>query len=376
MQGQVIDEKARQKEKVFEDRMAASKGLMAEVDEMEKSYNLKGMRESLKAAHANYTQKLKEQEDGGGFWGTGAEGIGRRALAAIAMALGGAGEALGNKSGARVVMNVINQARDRFMQDQERRTARAAQGIDIAGGMLGAMQESMGSELAAKKTMSAFLRQEFNDKLEWMESKFEAPLARAALMSARAGNKRLAAKDMRDAALAYSSIRSKEAAITSNRAKMALAARGKPLTPDFVKKMSEQAMTVQRGLDIAGRVKDLIAKGQGLGVWESSKWAGLMGSKQANIMAEIRAFARQIGRQMGTDKGNFAEREGEIMVKAMTGQNWDKAGASLRNIIILSDQLSKSYMSTAKGLGEDYNTGSLSHQVAAMQKSWSKLKGR
>ena len=120
-------------------------------------------------------------------------------------------------------------------------------------------------------------------------------------------------------------------------------------TSDFVEKQSSNVGTIEAGARLIGQLDDLKKQNKGLGRVESSKIAQLFGMDPGATEDELVAYARQLGRALGTDKGNFAEKEGEVMVRALLGGKWDRAERARRNISKQLNILAKNWNATYEG---------------------------
>lgn len=83
---------------------------------------------------------------------------------------------------------------------------------------------------------------------------------------------------------------------------------------------------------VAKRAKSLAELVAKTSITPPQEWASIFGTDAGILKPQITAMARQIGRKLGTEKGNFAEREGKVMVDAITGKHWDKAKQTAKRL--------------------------------------------
>lgn len=134
--------------------------------------------------------------------------------------------------------------------------------------------------------------------------------------------------------------------------KAATAPVGKPLKAGDVEKQISNVAVIERGANILERVRKLTESGEGLGRISASKIGQLLGLKGGGEIDQIKAFARQMGRALGTDKGNFAEKEGEVMVRAMLEGRWDRAAAAVANLERDLTILGRNYSDFYEGMSQ------------------------
>jgi hypothetical protein len=101
---------------------------------------------------------------------------------------------------------------------------------------------------------------------------------------------------------------------------------------------------------------------------------GIFGTDAGKLMPQIEAMARQIGRRMGTDVGALAQKEGEMMVDAIMGKDWNKSEQSYKRLMEVTRQLRRKYDEEVRKYGTaGYNTAGL--QVPESEQLRSKLRG-
>jgi hypothetical protein len=104
-------------------------------------------------------------------------------------------------------------------------------------------------------------------------------------------------------------------------------------------------------LTVLRQMKRLATRVKGKNLTPVKEMLGIFGTDAGKILPQVRAMARMIGRHQGVDKGNFAEKEGRVMVEAITGKSYNKAAQSYKRLMELYNDSAIAFANKVKGWG-------------------------
>jgi hypothetical protein len=134
--------------------------------------------------------------------------------------------------------------------------------------------------------------------------------------------------------------------------KQAIGKPGKVLPAGTLRKLAED-----RNLLIVTELLMNRVKNKNLTPLHNIPW---LPTESNNIMPQVKSIARQLGRKFGTDTGNFAEREGQVMVDSIAGRNWNKAEQTYKRLKEMTKQLKRKFNDEVKMYGNSgYNAAGL-----------------
>lgn len=135
-------------------------------------------------------------------------------------------------------------------------------------------------------------------------------------------------------------------------AKMAKSAGKKALPAKLTTELANDLTVIKQVEHLGQRVK-------GKDLSPVKEMLGIFGTDAGRILPQVRAMARMIGRHQGVDKGNFAEKEGAIMVEAITGKDWNKAAQSYKRLMELYNDSVQTWQNKVGALGRSYDVSGL-----------------
>ena len=126
----------------------------------------------------------------------------------------------------------------------------------------------------------------------------------------------------------------------------------KRLPAKFSSELAADLITMKKFERLANLVK-------GKNLTPIKKMLAVFGTDAGRIMPKVTAMARMIGRHNGVDKGNFAEKEGAVMVEAITGKDWNKAQNAYNNLIEEYNDAVDTWQNKVQALSYNYDVSGL-----------------
>lgn len=332
--GKMLEDMAKQRFSLMKQREQEQSDFISEYqknDQKWRSYaddQLNILRESIAEAS-------KEEVDPGAFFkkGGGAFGV----LSFIAGALGSVADHLRERSGRQRIGNkaweLIQQAVERDIQQQVGRIQQKERKVRGDATLYDIILQKTNDQRQAALGLYSLRMEQFSSRLGELSAAMEQQEAS------------LAAQDLADQA--------KLAAIQAQM-KYLQAGTQKPLSPDFVQKQVDTTKAISSAYELAGQVAEALAKGESFNVFTTSRIAGMMGWEQADVMDKMKSMFRRLGRADGVDVGNLSEKEGDILVRAGTGSQFDMGPEALRTLVKVADMARMGQINAAQGL-RNYN---------------------
>jgi hypothetical protein len=132
---------------------------------------------------------------------------------------------------------------------------------------------------------------------------------------------------------------------------------GKIMPPATIRNLAEDRSVIYAAMAMANKIRN-----KDLTPIKGIPW---LPTDANTLMPQIKSLARQIERRLGTDSGNLAQQEGQLMVESVTGREWNKAAQAHRRFLEIVGRLrrkydeevgmygSQGYRTTGLGLPED-----------------------
>jgi len=131
----------------------------------------------------------------------------------------------------------------------------------------------------------------------------------------------------------------------------------KQLSPKEAEDIASDAALIRSSVDLFNDIENVGS----ITTWDQlkSKFGGIFGDEKSALSRRVESWARQMGRAAGVDVGNLALKEGEILVKAVTGDNWEKVPDMLKNMRNIVNQAAETYESKLDMLRGGYDLSSV-----------------